>query len=65
MQATRFLTRAAKTLTVGIRPAQPRWGTTHTYAINGSRIRDTLVEYRRLTAVRVRFSLADRRLLRQ
>jgi hypothetical protein len=49
MQTTRSRTRAAKTLTVGIRPAQPRMGTTHTYEINGSRIRDVLVDGKWIT----------------
>ncbi len=38
MQSNRNSTRVVKTLAVGIRPAQPRMGTTHTYELNGTRI---------------------------
>ncbi|MGB8420206.1 hypothetical protein HHL24_26740 [Paraburkholderia sp. RP-4-7] len=44
MKSIRNSARAVKTLTVGIRPAQPRMGTTHTYEMNGSRFRDVLVD---------------------
>ncbi|CAE6963268.1 hypothetical protein [Paraburkholderia domus] len=49
MQSNRNSTGVAKTLTVGIRPTQPRMGTTHTYEMNGTRIRDVLVDGKWLT----------------
>lgn len=36
-------------ITVSARPAQPRVGTTHTYTLNGTQLRDVLVDGRWVT----------------
>ncbi|TCG01016.1 hypothetical protein BZM26_09665 [Paraburkholderia strydomiana] len=44
MSIGRSLQRRAEAVTLSVRPCSPRSGTTHTYVLNGTLMRDVLVD---------------------